>query len=304
MKVFAIVVTYNGRKWYDRCFGSLLASNCPIEVLAVDNASTDDTVAYLSSHFPQVIVIQNNNNLGFGQANNIGMNYALSHGADYLFLLNQDAWVDANTIGSLIQAHSNHPEYGIVSCMHLNTERNRIWQLNCICDAQVTDPLLVNDLYFGQLKEIYDTRYVNAAAWLMPRKTLETIGGFDPVFFHYGEDDNYLHRVHYHGFKVGICPQQCIVHDMSLDRPLYDSHKHEVLMLIEYTNVNKTHHIKREMRQHWFKTIKSYLKGRKKVAQSHYADFLWLKDHREAIEKSVTVNKTPGFNWLEYVAKE
>lgn len=298
MKVFVIVVTYNGMKWYDRCFGSLAASSIPLETVAVDNASTDSTVAYLNEHFPDVKVVVNDSNLGFGRANNVGMKYALEQGADYVFLLNQDAWVEPATLEALVKNHQSHPEYGILSCLHLNPERNRIWQLNCICNEEITDSSLVNDLYFGGLKEVYETKYVNAAAWLLPRKTLETVGGFDPIFFHYGEDDNYINRVLFHGMKIGLCPNERIVHDMRLDRPLYDSREHEVLMMIDYTNVNKAHDVRREMRQHWLKTITSFAKGRKAVAKRHYADYLWLKNHRQAIEKSLVANRKGGPNWL------
>ena len=298
MKVFVIVVTYNGMKWYDRCFGSLAASSIPLEVLAVDNASKDETVGYLKEHFPAVRVFANDSNLGFGQANNAGMKYALEHGADYVFLLNQDAWVEHSTIEALVNTHRNHPEYGIVSCLHLNPEKNRIWQLNCLCNEQITDSSLVNDLYFGTLKDIYDTQYVNAAAWLLPRKTMEIVGGFDPIFFHYGEDDNYIHRVLFHRMKIGIRPQERIVHDMRVERPLYDTREHEILMLIDYTDVNKNHNVIHDQRQHWLKAITSLIKGRKTVAKRHYADYQWLKNNRLAIERSVTQNRQEGPNWL------
>ena len=298
MKVFVIVVTYNGMKWYDRCFGSLVASEMPVDVIVVDNASSDSTVSYLNDRVPGVKIFPNNKNLGFGQANNLGMKHALENGADYVFLLNQDAWVEPSTIGNLVSVHQRHPEYGIVSCIHLNPERNRIWQLNCICNDSITDPMFVNDLYLGSVKDIYNTKYVNAAAWLLPRKTLENIGGFDPIFFHYGEDDNYIYRVLYHGMKIGFCPHEQIVHDMRLDRPLYDTREHEILMLIDYTNVNKRHNIKRDMRQHWFKAIKGLVRGRRKTAKNHYADYLWLKRNRKGIESSVNANRIKGLNWL------
>lgn len=298
MKVFAIVVTYNGMKWYDRCFSSLLASDMPVEILAVDNASTDDTVAYLQGNFQNVNVFSNETNLGFGRANNVGMRYALDHGADYVFLLNQDAWVKPTTIRHLVETHAKHGEYGIVSCMHLNTEETRIWQLNCICNDRITDPLLFNDMYFGQLKEIYETKYVNAAAWLLPRKTLETVGGFDPIFFHYGEDDNYIQRVLYHGLKIGICPTQRIVHDMRLDRPLYDTRKHEILMLIDYTNPNLEHCVEKDMKRHWRKSVTSLLRGRKAAYRNHLNDYRLLRQYREAIKTSVNTNRQTGPHWL------
>ena len=87
--------------------------------------------------------------------------------------------------------------------MHINAERNAIEKglMHYIADYKLTDPKLIDDLYWDRLDDVYNTHYVNAAAWLLPRKTLEMIGGFDPIFFHYGEDDNYMNRVLYHGLK-------------------------------------------------------------------------------------------------------
>lgn len=299
-KVFAVVVSYNGRKWYDSCLGSLCCSETQIHTVVVDNASEDDTVQYVHSHFPEVHLIGNKENLGFGQANNKGIKYALDQGADFIFLLNQDAWIEPDTLTQLIDIAQAHPEYGILSPVHLNAGKNRVEHLllERLDDYRTTDPALFDDLYFGRLKEVYDTKYVNAAAWLLPRKTLETVGGFDPVFFHYGEDDNYINRVLFHGLKIGICPLVWIVHDNDRPRPLYDSREDEVLMMIRYTNVNETHNIKRDMRQHWRKTITSWLKGRRTVSKRHYSDYLWLKRYRKAIETSVAVNREQGLNWL------
>ena len=94
MKIFAIVVTYNGMRWYDRCFGSLRNSDMPVETIVIDNASTDETVSYIKEHFHEVCLIESKENLGFAKANNIGIKRALDNGADYVFLLNQDAWVE------------------------------------------------------------------------------------------------------------------------------------------------------------------------------------------------------------------
>ena len=300
MNCFAIVVTYNGMKWYDRCLGSLQQSTVPVKVVVVDNASTDGSTEYICQHFPEVILLPQNENLGFGKANNIGIKYALDHDADYVFLLNQDAWINPDTLQQLVQIAQAHPEYGILSPIHLNAEKNNIEHLllQRLDDFRTTDPALFNDLYFNRLREVYDTQYVNAAAWLLPRRTIETVGGFDPCFFIYGEDDNFINRVLYHGMKIGICPSVQIVHDNDRPRPLYDSREHEVLMMIDYTDVNKAHGIKRDMRQHWKKAITSFLKGRKKVAKQHYADYQWLKHNRQAIERSVAQNRQEGPNWL------
>ena len=214
-KVFAIIVTYNGMHWYDRCFGSLRRSVIPVQTVVVDNASSDNTVEFIRQNYPEITLFPSDVNLGFGQGNNKGIRYALDHDADYVFLLNQDAWIEPDTIGELIRIHQENPEYGILSPMHLNADKTAIEKslLQWIANHQITNPQLINDMFFSSLKDVYVTKYINAAVWLLPRNTLDTVGGFDPVFFHYGEDDNYLSRVLYHGMKIGICPRIVASHD-------------------------------------------------------------------------------------------
>lgn len=72
---------------------------------------------------------------------------------------------------------------------------------------------MISDLYFQTLKPYYEIHFVNAAHWLLPKKTIETIGGFNPYFFHYGEDDEYVNRVHFHQKKVLLVPGSKVVHD-------------------------------------------------------------------------------------------
>ena len=298
--VFVVIVTYKGFQWYERCFTSLKQSTVPLKIIVVDNASNDGTVAFIKDRFPEIHLIESKENLGFGGANNIGMRYALDHGCDYCFLLNQDAWIEPDTLAELIRISQTYPEYGILSPAHLNKEKAHVekWLLQRLDDFHTTDSALFDDLYFGRMKDVYLTKYVNAAAWFMPRKTLETVGGFDPVFFHYGEDDNYINRVLYHGLKIGICPNLRIVHDNDRPRPLYDNREHDVLMLIEYTNVNHRHDIKSEMRHHLLYALKGLIRGRRKASKYHFAEYSWLKKNRTCLTTSVSINRKKGENWL------
>lgn len=299
-KVFVIVVTYKGKGWYDRCFLSLRESLLPVQTIVVDNASDDGSADYIKEKYPEIHLIESEKNLGFGGANNIAMRFALDHGCDYCFLLNQDAWIEPDTIAGLVKLFQDYPEYGILSPVHLTKEQSHIEKLllRRLDDCRTTSAELFEDLYFGRLKDIYWTRYVNAAAWLLPRSTIEAIGGFDPIFYHYGEDDNYINRVLYHGFKIGICPKLRIVHDNDRPRPLYDSREHDVLMMIEYTNVNHSHNIKKEIRQHFLKAVKGFIRGRQNASKQHFADYLWLKNNHEALSHSIKVNRKKGMNWL------
>ena len=98
LNIYAVIVTYNGMKWVERCLDSLRQSTYPITPIVIDNLSTDGSKEYIPSHFPEVIWLPQEKNLGFGQGNNVGMRYALEHDADYVLLLNQDAYLHKDSI--------------------------------------------------------------------------------------------------------------------------------------------------------------------------------------------------------------
>lgn len=301
-KIYVVIVTYNGKQWYDRCFSSLRESIIPVQAIVVDNASTDDTVEYLELNFPEVMLIQSTVNLGFGQGNNIGIKYALGNGADYVFLLNQDAWVAPDTFAELIRIHKEHPEFGILSPMHLNAEKINIEKglMHYIADFKTTSSKLIDDLYFQRLDDVYETNYVNAAAWLLPRKTLETVGGFDPIFYHYGEDDNYMHRVHYHGMRIGICPKVRIVHDTErrIIRKEFLDETNIKCLLVQVTNINNDDDIYSQILYLLKKCLLKALKLRLKNSKHYIDKLLFLIKMKSKIYISREQNKKQTNSWL------
>lgn len=82
-KIYFIIVTYNAMKWAEKCFSSLRNSSIPVHTIVVDNGSIDGTQDYIKSQFPDVELIQSAENLGFGKANNIGIEKAYKNGADF-----------------------------------------------------------------------------------------------------------------------------------------------------------------------------------------------------------------------------
>ena len=302
VKLFAIIVTYKGKQWYDRCFMSLRKSTIPVQTVVVDNDSNDGTVEYIKEHYPEIHLVESKENLGFGKANNIGMRYALDQGCDYVFLLNQDAWVEPDTFEKMVDIHQRHQEYGILSPMHLNAEKNGIEKglVNYLDDKRITDKKMFEDLYFGRLSEVYSTLYVNAAAWLLPVKTLETVGGFDPIFTHYGEDDNYLNRVKYHKMKTGICPSCVAVHDTV--RRITASEKKvqtkDSVLLAEVTDINAQVNVGGLCFYHFRKALSKFLLLNMPQAKQHWQDFRFLRKNAKAIKQSRKVNVLPGMNWL------
>lgn len=210
-KIYAIVVTWCGWKWYDKCLGSLRDSDVPLDIIVIDNASGDGSVEYIREHFPDVILLPQSENLGFAKANNIGIRYAIDHDADYVFLLNQDAWLNGPSyISEMLRAFEKYDKVGIVCPVNMNG-------LNSALEDEYAIDMpgkFVSDYFMGSPKAFYETNYINAAAWLMNSSCLKIVGGFDTnMFIHYGEDNNYCQRVVFHGFKIMISTASSICHD-------------------------------------------------------------------------------------------
>lgn len=208
MKVCTIIVSYNFENWVHTCLVSLRNSSVKTTVLVIDNNSKDRTCEIIINEYPEVILMQNKENLGFGRANNIGFRYALERGFDYVFLLNQDAWVEENTLEKLIETSKNNPEFGIISPIHLNGTGEKT-------DFGFSEYTGVKSREDAKNVQAHLTpcSFINAAAWLIPASVVKKTGGFAPLFPHYGEDVNYSQRVRKQGLNIGFVKDAFVYHD-------------------------------------------------------------------------------------------
>lgn len=214
-KVLCIVVSYNGMRWIKRCLDNLQSSSCQSQIIVIDNNSKDETVNFIRKNYPTIQLLETGKNLGFGQGNNLGLAIAIKDQADYVFLINQDAYVETNTLEKLIEAHKKNPEFGILSPIHLNGSGSDFDEhfYKFLIESDVKEIISSQVLIEKKTANIVNTSFVNAAVWLISRECLIKTGGFDPIFFHYGEDDNYAQRVLFKGFKIGILTTTKIYHD-------------------------------------------------------------------------------------------
>jgi len=211
VEVVAIIITHNASKWIYECLLSVSASITPVLPIIVDNNSSDSTIEIVQS-FQEAVCIQLSRNIGFGKANNIGITYALNQGCKYVFLLNQDARIDADTIYNLIK-HAVDDTFGILSPVHLNKTGDAIDTLFVNHLSNYGGKDFFSDLYLGRpIQPIYPVDFLNAAAWLITREFLVSVGGFDPLFFMYAEDDDLCDRARIHKYKVGLVPSARAYH--------------------------------------------------------------------------------------------
>lgn len=218
MKILLIIVTYNGANWIDECLQSILKSYILPDIFIIDNNSTDDTIAHLKKHYLSKIILHESPvNLGFGKGNNIGLQFALQNNYQYVFLMNQDAFLEINTLGELIAISEKNRSYGILSPIHLNKQGEKLETYFAGFVDYIKNPHFYSDFIIGKsIKSIYDFEFISAAAWLLPLDTIRKIGGFDPIFWHYGEDDNYCQRVLFHNLKIGVVTKSFIRHDSKI----------------------------------------------------------------------------------------
>ena len=233
MKVLVIIVSYNFERWIDRCLGSLQQSEHPVDVVVIDNASKDCTVQRLKKDYPQIRLIESKTNLGFGKANNIGMQIALEEGYEAVLLMNQDAWIAKDAIGTLTELCRKYPSFGILSPVHLTGSGDK------------PDPgfgiyaRLENLAQLPKSSDLITLPFINAAFWMIHVSLLKRVGGFCPLFYHYGEDKDFVNRLHYHGYSIGYSPIAFGCHDREY-RPLTQEgflRTEYVYHLSEYANI-------------------------------------------------------------------
>lgn len=270
------MVTYNGMQWIEKCLSSLVADYCQSKIICIDNGSADLTVSIIKKHFPSVHLLEATKNLGFGQANNIGLRLAINNKADYVFLLNQDAWVEPDTIAELIKVQVRNPEYGIISPVHLNGAGDKMDShfYKYLLESDVEPGCISKNFHQGKESLVINTAFVNAAAWLISMTCLKKTGGFDPIFFHYGEDRHYLQRTKYWGFKAGIYSGAKIYHDREVR--------------ISKANVNTESKIKSE----WVHFLD-------RACNINYSGYLKFSIKRLARHQLLLFKNLVLFNWSE-----
>ncbi len=211
-KIVTIVVTYNAMEWIDKCITSLQKSSVHTDVIVVDNASFDGSRSYIPNHYPQVIWCPQDENLGFGRANNIGLKYALENDYDYILLLNQDAYVFPNTLEILLQWIDETTLLSPIQLRGDGVECDLRFRINTV--ERNADTKTISQERLLQLPPYkYEVNEIPAACWFVSTNVIRHIGGFNPLFFHYAEDTNFLHRLQYHHYHIGFISGAYVCHD-------------------------------------------------------------------------------------------
>lgn len=218
MDLSIIIVSFNTKELLRRCLESIYRArdhSPKMEIIVVDNTSTDGSSEMVNKEFPETMLIRNKQNLGFAKAVNQGLKIAKGN---YIFLLNSDTEVKSVAMEKLIKFAREHPEAGIIGARLLNPDSSiqpSVYHLPSIWRA-------IAEYWLGQkgayekynmiTSDAVSVEAVTGAAMLISRKTIETIGFLDERYFMYFEDLDYCRRAQGAGFQVWYLPIAEVIH--------------------------------------------------------------------------------------------
>ncbi len=235
--VSVIILNWNGKKFLHTCLSSLTQIKNPrIEIIVIDNNSSDDSVSYMRKNFPKVKVIASDKNKGFAGGNNLG---AEASSGQYLLFLNNDTKVTKEFLNPMISACKRDPYIGCIQ------PEMRVMNHPDLLDEAGAYLTMSGFLYhYGYRKEYRLPMYrttrevfsAKGACMLIPKHAFEQVGGFDEDFFIFFEETDLCHRLWLAGYKVLYQPESYIYHVAGGDTT--DTYDYERRVYLTFKNMN------------------------------------------------------------------
>jgi GT2 family glycosyltransferase len=226
VRLSVLIVNYNVKAYLDQCLRSVRAASAglDVEVIVVDNASTDGSGDWITAEFPEVRWIASPTNLGFGRANNLALREATG---EVVLYLNPDTVVPEDNFATALAYLADHPEVGSLGCRMIDgtgeflpeskralpTPEVALFRLLGLSSLFPRSPRFAR-YYLGHLPEDQNAEVdVHCGAWMMVRKhILDQLGGFDEAYFMYGEDIDLSYRIQKAGWQNHYLATSPIIH--------------------------------------------------------------------------------------------
>jgi N-acetylglucosaminyl-diphospho-decaprenol L-rhamnosyltransferase len=223
-----VIVTYRNAAVIRRCLQALgsATSEAPTEVIIVDNASADDTVSFARKTASGARIIEQDHNGGFAEGCAVGASAATGR---WLLFLNPDTVIAADAINALLRCAKSLPSAGIVGGRFVHEDgsvdprswwgRPSLWSAFCFAfcldsiwpGSRIFDPEAPRP-WTSSLNDVHPAPVITGAFMLMRRDLWQELGGFDPVFFMYGEDADFCLRAAKIGYRPMVTAQAVCHH--------------------------------------------------------------------------------------------
>jgi hypothetical protein len=225
-KLLIVIVTFNSKDLIDQCLKSVFENltKWKFAVCVVDNGSRDGTQDHIRKNFPETILLQNQNNLGYSYANNQGIKHIKS---DYVLLLNSDTIVPKNAFQKMVDFLERDENIGVIGpkLVRLNGAMDPacrrmlpshldyvLWIFGLLRKLPQNRIFGHYNLTFLDPNETTDVDSVSGAFLLARRTAIEKVGLLDEIFFFYGEDIDWCYRFKLNNWRVVYCPEVTVIH--------------------------------------------------------------------------------------------
>lgn len=256
MHVSVIIVNYNTLELTKNTIDSVIekTKDLTYEIILVDNASTDGSVEFFEKKYKdKIIFVKNNENLGFGRANNKGIEIAKGK---YVFLLNSDTLLINNAIKILFDFMEKNEDCGVCGGnlfdVNLKPTHSFLRKLPCLSSeinfqlnffSKVFRKVMNKRNDFNYSKKEKEVGYITGADMMIRKKVLLETGLFDKDFFMYSEESELTYRIKQKGYKVISVSQAEIIH-LEGKSSIFKEKKHHMFLESKYKYFYKTSNLK------------------------------------------------------------
>jgi GT2 family glycosyltransferase len=220
-RVSIIILNWNSYEVTRDCLLSMRTLNyLNRDITLVDNGSVDGSGERLAGEFPEVRLIKNQENLGFAGGNNVAIRDALSRGADYLLLLNNDTIVQPDFLCELVRAGESDPKIGLLNPkIYYFDPPDRIWYAGGINKPGRVFPVHIGlrERDNGEYNQAKEVSFITGCALLIKAEVVRKIGLMDETFFLSFEDADWCVRARQAGFRGFYVPSSVIWHRDAFD---------------------------------------------------------------------------------------
>lgn len=225
--VSIIILSYNTKDLTLQCLLSLeqiVWGTVTREIIVVDNASSDETLASVKKQFPSVTVLASPTNIGFAAGNNVGIKRAKGR---YILLLNSDTRCEKDSIPSMVGFMDSHPSAGAATCKLVLSDgsidpachRGFPTPWNAFAYYAKFERLFPRTKLFGGYHQGYkdmsiphEVDAISGAFFMVRREILSDVGGLDESFFMYAEDIDWAYRIKKSGWQIWFVPSFTVLH--------------------------------------------------------------------------------------------
>ncbi len=297
--VSIITVNFNGLEFVQNLYESLRnLTYRPIELILVDNASSDGSVNFVRKHFPEVTIVQNPDNFMFARGNNEGFKIARG---DIIGLVNNDVQVAPDFLDHLMSEFTNNP--GMAACQPKVLDLNQPDKFEYAGAAggfidKYGYPFMRGRLFFTLEQDLgqYDSKipifWSTGACFFIRRSVLDQVGLLDEAFQMHMEEIDLCWRMHLHGYQIFCIPAACVWHrgggTLSAENPkkIYWNFRNNIFLLAKNLGVfNLLRILIFRLFLDWVAALWEIFRGKWANARAIGSAYFWLVTHSGTIRE-------------------